>query len=315
MGQRRSTETLFQIIASFIERPTWSQAELARELETTSETVRKHLLDLQRGGMKLVDEKDHPHVYWSVPKNWLPGAIAFKANEATDLLRLLGRAAPGALRDRLIKLTVERLASGGQTVVFDRDAIQSADAATEAEEENKLAIVEDAATQKIALKMRYYTASKGRESWRHASVHRIDMGPRPQFVATCHRSGDLRRFRVSNVLEARLDRGEPFRASTKAALAKLDRESFGGFRDVGPVVHCAFFVRNPEASWVAKNLPDKGISAHDVDGGTRFTIDTAGVSVLARFVVGLGEVARPETKELADEIRRIAAAALANAQS
>lgn len=313
MGQRSATETLFQIIASFIEQQTWSQAELARKLETRPETVRKHLLDLQRGGMKLHVDRDFPQVYWSVPKNWMPGAIAFKAAEAADLLRMLGRAAPGALRDRLIKLTVDRLASGGQAIAFDRDAIQAAAHEPDADEESKLAIVEDAAAQKVALKMRYYTASKGKESWRHASVHRIDMGPRPQFVATCHRSGDLRRFRVSNVLEARLDKGEAFRTSTKAALDKLDRESFGGFRDVGPVVHCAFFVRNPEASWVAKNLPDKGISTSEVDGGTRFTIDTAGVSVLARFVVGLGEVARPETKELALEIRRIAAAALGNA--
>jgi predicted DNA-binding transcriptional regulator YafY len=313
VGQRRSTETLFQIIAAFIEERTWSQAVLARRLETTPETIRKHLQDLERGGMKLHREEDHPHVYWSVPKNWLPGALAFKGEEAADLLRLLGRAAPGALRNRLIGLTVDRLASGGQRVPFDLETIQPT-AEPDADEEAKLAIVEDAAAQKIALKMRYYTASKGKESRRHVSVHRIDAGPRAQFVATCHRAGDLRRFRVSNVLEARLDRGEPFRQATKAALDKFDRESFGGFRDVGPVVHCAFFVKDPEAAWVAKNLPDRNIRAEEVERGTRFAIDTAGVSVLARFVVGLGEVARAETKELADEVRRIATAALANAR-
>jgi predicted DNA-binding transcriptional regulator YafY len=313
VGQRRSTETLFQIIAAFIEEPTWTQANLAKKLETTSETVRKHLLDLQAGGMKLHVEKEHPHVFWSVPKNWLPGAVAFKGEEAADLLRLLGRAAPGGLRDRLIGLTVDRLAMGGQRFPFDLETIQSP-TEPDADEEDKLAIVEDAAAQRIALKMRYYTASKGRETKRHVSVHRIVAGPRAQFVATCHRAGDLRRFRVSNVLEARLDRGEAFRPATKAALDKFDRESFGGFRDVGPVVHCAFFVKDPEAAWVAKNLPDKNIRAEEVERGTRFVIDTAGVSVLARFVVGLGEVARPETKELADEVRRIASAALANAR-
>jgi predicted DNA-binding transcriptional regulator YafY len=314
VGQRRSTETLFQIIAAFIEERTWSQSDLARRLETTPETVRKHLQDLQRGGMKLHREEDRPQVYWSVPKNWLPGALAFKAEEAVDLLRLLRRAAPGALRDRLIRLTVDRLGSGGQSVAFDLETTQTATATPDADEEEKLAIVEDAAAQKIALKMRYYTASKGKESKRHVSVHRIDVGPRVQFVATCHRAGDLRRFRVSNVLEARLDRGEAFRPATKAALEKFDRESFGGFRDVGPVIHCAFFVKDPEAAWVAKNLPDKNIRAEEVERGTRFVIDTAGVGVLARFVVGLGEVARPETKELADEVRRIASAALANAR-
>lgn len=313
MGQRRSTETLFQIIAAFIEQPTWKQADLARKLETTSETVRRHLQDLQRGGMKLHDEREPPHVYWSVPKRWLPGALAFKGEEAADLLRLLGRAPPGPLRDRLIRLTVDRLASGGQHVAFDPDTIPPTLESPDADDESKLAVVEDAAAQKVVLKMRYFAASKGKESWRHASVHRIDAGPRRQFVATCHRSGDLRRFRVSNVLDARLDRGEAFRPSTKAALEKLDRESFGGFRDVGPVVHCSFFVRDPEAAWVAKNLPDRGIRTEEAERGTRFVIDTAGVSVLARFVAGLGEVARPETEELAEEVRRIARAALANA--
>lgn len=311
MGQRSATETVFGIIAAFIEESTWSQSDLAKRLETTTETVRKHLVDLQRGGLKLDSEKDHPHVYWSVPKNWLPGALAFKGEEAADLLRLLGRAPRGALRDRLIGLAVDRLARGGRAAAFDPATTQATGVAPE--EEEKLAVIEDGAAQKVALKMRYHTASKGKVAWRHVSVHRIDMGPRTQIVATCHRADDLRRFRVSNVLEARLDKGEAFRPSTAAALAKLDRESFGGYRDVGPVVRCAFVVRDPEAAWVAKNPPDDSIVSEELATGTRFVVETAGVAVLARFVAGLGEVARPETKELAEEVQRIARAALANA--
>ncbi|MBX3226500.1 MAG: WYL domain-containing protein [Labilithrix sp.] len=312
MGQRRATETLFKIIAAFIDRPTWKQAELARELGTSSETVRRHLGDLVEGGLKLEREEDHPHVYWSVRKNWLPGAVAFKGEEAMDLLRLLGRAPPGALRNRLIAIAVDRLTRAGLAPAFDPSTIQPAPASPE--EEANLALIEDALAKKVALRMRYYTASKGRDSRRHVSVHRIDaIGARPQFIATCHVANELRRFRVSNVSEAKLDSTEPFRPTTKDALAKLDRESFGGFRDVGPVVRCAFFVRDPEAYWVARNLPDDNIAVEDAKGGSRFVVETAGVLVLARFVAGLGEVARPETKELAAEVRAIAQAALANA--
>ena len=47
--------------------------------------------------------------------------------------------------------------------------------------------------------------------------------------------------------------------------------------------------------------------------GTRFAVDTSSVTVLARFIAGFGEIARPETTELKAEVRAIAAATLANA--
>jgi hypothetical protein len=96
-------------------------------------------------------------------------------------------------------------------------------------------------------------------------------------------------------------------------LSQFDRESFSGFRDVGPSVECVFFVRHPEAAWVAKNLPDRAITHKSDAEGMRFHVETAGVAVLARFVVGLGEVAWPESPELTKEVESIARAALANA--
>lgn len=311
MGQRSPTETLFGIVAAFIDRPTWTQAELARHLETRSETIRKHLEHLQAGGFKIERQEDHPHVYWSVPKNWMPGAIAFKVEEAPDLLRLLARSPRGKLRDRVLETAMARLARAGRANGFDPAAVQAPGVTVD--EEEHLEIVEDAAAKKTALKMRYFSTSRRDESWRHVSVHRVDIGPRTQFVATCHKTNALKRFRVSNVLDARLDLGERFRPVTKEALAKFDAESFGGFRDEGPSVACAFFVRDPEAAWVAKNLPDERIERETVKGGARFTVKTNAVTVLARYVAGLGEVARPETPELRAEVAAIARAALANA--
>lgn len=310
VGQKSSTETLFKIVSAFIKHPTWKQADLARELETTTETVRKRLTELQAAGWRFEYEADHPHVYWSVPKGWVPGALAFNAEEAKDVLRLIGRSPKSALRDRVIRLAVSRLARADKAALFDPETVQPP-GMTE-DEERWLQFLEDAAREKVAVKMRYFTASRGKESWRHASVHRVDMGARPQFIATCHVASGLRRFRVANVLDARLDRSEPYRPATAVAIAKFDRASFGGYHDVGPLVRCAFWVRDPEAVWVAKNLPDGNIVAAPAPGGTRFSIETAAVSALARFVAGLGEIARPETDELKAEIRSIAAAALAN---
>jgi hypothetical protein len=44
--------------------------------------------------------------------------------------------------------------------------------------------------------------------------------------------------------------------------------------------------------------------------GVRLSVTTAGVTVLARFVVGLGDAARAETPELLAEVTRIAQASL-----
>lgn len=311
MGQKSSTETLFKIVAAFIDQPTWKQADLARRVDTKPETVRKHLVELQEAGWKLESETDHPHVYWSVPKGWMPGALVFDVNEAKDVLRLLGRSPKSALRDRLLKRALERLARTDSNATFNPETVEPPRMTDD--EERWLHVLEDAAREKITVKMRYFTASRGQESWRNASVHRVDTGPRPQFIATCHKANGLRRFRISNVLDVKSLPDEAYRPATAAAITKFDRESFGGFRDVGPVVACAFWVRSPEATWVAKNLPDLNIESESAPNGMRFTIETAAVSALARYVVGLGEIARAETPELKAEVRVIAAAALANA--
>ena len=72
-------------------------------------------------------------------------------------------------------------------------------------------------------------------------------------------------------------------------------------------------VRDPESAWVARNLPDDRIAHEAVSGGMRFQIETSALTMLARFVVGLGDAARPETTELADAVANLARGALANA--
>ncbi len=312
MGQRSATETLFGIIAAFIEQRTWTQAALARRLETTPETIRKRLTELVAGGFKLERSEDHPHVYWSAPKDWFPGALAFKPNEVGELMRLLSRAPRGQLRDEVLGVVVERLANLGHAgrAAIDPEAVRPPE--VRPEEEKWLTLIEDAARKKLTLKIRYFTASRRDETWRHVSVHRIDLGTRTHFIATCHKAGALRRFRLSGVSDARTDGNEPYRKTTKETLAKFDRESFGNFHSEGPVVKCAFLVRESEAAWVKGNLPEGTIAQERRDDGVLFRVETTAVGALARFVVGLGAAAKAETPELADEVRALARGALAN---
>lgn len=77
-------------------------------------------------------------------------------------------------------------------------------------------------------------------------------------------------------------------------------------------VECAFFVPDPEARWVARNLLS-GMHVdvdEDVAGGIRVRCTTSAVVRVARFVVGLGSAAHAETPELALRVRELARGAL-----
>ncbi len=311
VGQRSATETLFGIVAAFAEQRTWSQADLARRLETNTETIRKRMNELKAGGFKLEKEEDHPHVYWSVPKNWFPGVLPFKADEVPELIRLLGRMKPSELRDKILDIVIARLSNVGHPVPDDIARSDDEDR----DEERWLSLIEDARAKKCAVRMRYFSASRGREAKRHVSVHAIEHGPHPHFIATCHTANALRRFRVSNISDARIDQTEAFRPALPDEVTRFQAESFGGFRVDGPVVRCAFFVRDPESAWVSKNLPDARITSEPAPGGVRFSIDTTAVVVLARFVVGLGDAARAESPELSAQVIAIAEGALKSARA
>jgi predicted DNA-binding transcriptional regulator YafY len=144
-------------VAAFVEDRTWTQAALARKLETTTETIRKKLGELQAGGFKLERTEEPPQVFWSVPQNWFPGALIFSADEATDLLRLLGRAPRGKLRERLHNVVIARLSNLGKAAPAVDSTVVKAPGIPE-EEERWLSLIEDAVLKKIPLKMRYFTA-------------------------------------------------------------------------------------------------------------------------------------------------------------
>ena len=303
MGQRSRTETVAAVWAALLATRSWSQADLAREVGVRTEALRKLLEELHASGVPVVSEKDHPHVYWSVPKTWFPGGVLFKQQDVPDLVRQLRRLPRSKVRDRLLAAVDQQLPAR---------ATRSASIATRStsdQEEQYVPIVEDALERKVSLWMRYFTSSRGSISERHASVHAVDIGPPVRFVAMCHRNGDLRWFRVECITSARLDGNEPFRDTAPANVAAFRAASLDGFKGEGPVPTCSFFVREPECRWVVNNLLDR-MRPETLPGGVRIHVQTSALIRLARFVVGLGDAARAEDAALAEAVAELARGAL-----
>jgi predicted DNA-binding transcriptional regulator YafY len=303
VGQKSRTRTVTAVLAAFFARNVWSQADLRREVDVGPGALVKVLRELQTDGMPLRDEKEHPHVYWSVPKTWFPEGVLFKQQDVPDLLRQLRRLPRGKVRDRLLGVLTQQLPRVAMA------AAPLVGRATSDQEEQYGPVVEDAAARKIALSMRYFTASRNAVTQRHVSVHLVDVGPPARFIGTCHRNGDLRWFRVDGIWAARPDEREPFRPSPARELEAFRAASLDGFKGAGNPVACSFFVRTPESSWVSNNLLE-GMRVESFADGIRVEVATSAVLRLARYVVSLGGAARPETAALAEAVAELARGAL-----
>ena len=304
MGQRSKTETIVAILQAFLQQRTWRQADLARHVDIGVAALRKHLNELSSSGFPLERDDDHPHVWWSVPKGWFPGAVLFDSESVPELLRLLARMPRSAARDRVMRRIVDAAPrpsiAPAASAVLTRQSTES--------EESYLPLVEDAATKRVPLHFKYFSANRGAVEWRHASVESVVIGPPARFIAVCHRDSALKWFRLDNVLGARLDPSEALRAADPERVTATLKESVDGFHHGGAVL-CSFFVREPECRWVEKNQPGAMVT-EVVPGGLRFTTTTAGVLRLARHVVGLGAAARAETPELAALVAELARGAI-----
>jgi predicted DNA-binding transcriptional regulator YafY len=241
-------------------------------------------------------------VYWSVPKTWYPGGVVFTSEQIMQLFRLLSRMPASGARDLLLRNVLKCLPQPSPSAAWVTSEMT-------AREERQLPTIEDAANQKIALHFSYFSVHRGNEAVRSASVHRVLPGPPARFLATCHRSGKLKWFRVQNVSECRLQRSEPFRDLDDERIEAHLRASLNGFHaDAQPAKH-SFFVREADARWVERNLI-AGMRAHEAPGGIRIDVETAALERLARFVVGLGAAARPLTAELEAAVTELARGAL-----
>ena len=302
MGRRSAAESVIAILTAFIERRTWRQAHLARRVGITPAQVRKQLLELERHGVPLESEHDHPHVVWSVPHRWFPGGVTITAEDAHEVLRQLARGPANKDRDRLL------LNIAGASRVTPPSGIVTAD--IDQREEAHLRLVEDALTRNLCLHLRYTSTQQGVTRDRVVSVQRILSGPVPRFIAHCHQVGELRSFRVSRIQHARLEPDNTFIAAPVSDVDAMIASSVDGYLDPIEPVLVAFTVREPELRWVADTTPIP-MHAEPTPDGLRLSATTSGVRALARFVVGLGEAARAETPELLAAVHRLAQGALA----
>ena len=63
MGARSSTETALRVLAALLDEPTWKQAELARHVGVSTQTVKRCLEELERFRKELAvlsEEEDEP---------------------------------------------------------------------------------------------------------------------------------------------------------------------------------------------------------------------------------------------------------------
>lgn len=307
MGQRSSTVTVVQLVQAFLEQRTWTQKALADRLEMTTPAIREKLKELQ-GIFRLEREEDHPHVYWSVPRDWFPGGVVFTREQLPELLRHLLRLPSSKARNGLLETVLRNLPQGGGGVAALPVAVVSP--STTKVEEEYLSVVEDAASQKRALYFRYFTTSRGQMATRHASVHRVVHGRPARFIATCHRDDKLKWFRVENILSAHLDPNEVYRPAENKAVEAFLRASIDGFNAGGAVAELSFLVREPEARWVPNNLLPTMKVTELPNGRIRVTVETNAILQVARYVVGLGAAASAETPALAEAIEVLARGAL-----
>lgn len=310
MGKRGRTESVTGVLAAFLQQKRWSQAELARELELSVEAVRKILRDLASNGVPLTPRAERPQVYWTLRKDWFPGGVFFKDADVPELLRQLRRLPRSKARTRLLEVLLEQLPARGRLAA---SPLVVSRALSELEE-RFVPVIEDAAARKLPVLMKYSSASSRRNSDRHASVHLLDTGPPARFIATCHQNGCLRWFRVEGIFHARVDETEPFRHCSASDVEAFRAASLDGFKGDGPPVEYSFFVREPEASWVANNLLE-GMRVESRHGGICVSIKTSAHVRLARFVVSLGGAARPQDRALAQAVAEIARDALEQARS
>ncbi len=300
MGSRSAGETVIAILVAFLEQRSWSQSELAARVGVGVPVIRKHLVELSRH-IPLESERDHPHVVWSVPHNWFPGGVTVPSADVLELLRQLARAPQSDRRDHLIL---------GIATASHLDRPMGITPVAHPADDNHLRIVEDACTRRIPLTMRYYSARSGHVDDRVVSVQRVLVGPFHRFLAHCHASDALRYFRVSRIQLAALEPSATFVAASPQDVEAFLVDTVAGYRDPRAPVFVAFTVRDPEARWVKDTLPVPMHVEPDPSGGVRVSSRTAGVGAIARFVVGLGDAARPETPELIAAVHDLAQGAL-----
>jgi predicted DNA-binding transcriptional regulator YafY len=260
--------------------------------------------------MPLHRDEEHPYVYWSVPKSWFPGGMIFPKGSIPDLLQAIFSLPQGAARERLLQRVRDLAPNQGISDVASAIITHQASES----EERFMPLIQHALAHKEALRIHYFTASRGDRNSRAISIQRIVNEPRRRLVAYCHRTKALRWFRIDGILKAVPDEHTAFQRIATHEIKRFIDDSVDGFHGGSALDDLAFSVRYPEARWIRNNLlPAMSI---DEDGSSqdrlRVVCGSAGALVVARFIAGLGDIAEAEGDALRHLVAKIAAGALRN---
>lgn len=302
MGRQSGVTTTAAILRAFESRARWRQAELARHVGVKVPALRRHLAELV-DVLPLSDVRDGSDVFWSLPRGWTAEGARISMDTLERLIRLLARSPASKLRDEALALLLQRHPQHPRP-----DRVEAPELS--AEEERVLPLLEDALARRTVLGMTYFSASSGRLRQRNVTPARVLLGPPVRFVAFCHLERELRWFRADNVQTLWLEPSEKARAIDPAEVDAFVRRGVNGYAAAdGRDDSLALFVRDPEAAWVKRNLL-RGMTAQDVPGGIRVVAGGPGLLPFARFAVGLGAAAEPESRALAEAMRELAEGAL-----
>ncbi|HET9930068.1 MAG TPA: WYL domain-containing protein [Polyangiaceae bacterium] len=302
MGRRGALETVTAVLVAFLEERTWEQAALARRVGVTTRTLRSCLLGLAESGVPLeADAENGSRVFWSVPAKWLPGAASLTEDEVSLCARILARTPRTTGRDRLLGRLLP--GAGASSARNDLDARAR---------ESVLSAIEDALRDAAAVRASYRSTAHGVARERTISIQRIAYGEPVRVVGHCHRTNELRWFRVDRFESVSRATSEPFVRVDATLVHGFIRESLDGFHGSASAAEVSFVLKDPSARWAIANLPPMDAVVSSVpDEGWRVVVRTSGLDVLARWLVGLGAAARVETPELRDRVARLAEDALA----
>jgi proteasome accessory factor C len=223
----------------------------------------------------------------SRPRRLTPGEGFVLAASARGLLAVQGSDEDGALSRALGKLET---ALGGERLVIDLDTPPM------------LAMVRDAAAAKERLEITYYSASSDRRSQREIAPLRVFASEGHWYVdALCALAGDVRRFRIDRIDEARVVEGPP--AAGGDDVADIEPSGFETFVP-GPDTRRVRLSLDPGLAWMVESIP---VVSPAVEVAGRFEVEVVvgGDAWLERLLLRLGPgavvVDPPEDATLAAE--------------
>ncbi|MCA9577747.1 MAG: winged helix-turn-helix transcriptional regulator, partial [Myxococcales bacterium] len=293
MGARSSTETALRVLAALLDEPTWKQAELARHVGVSTQTVKRCLEELEAAGVPLVSDKDHPHVYWSVPRSWLPDGVNLPRELLVDLLRRVARGATGT-HDRLLAHLVDATPDL-------RDMVARVQAAHVADgtgfSSSMMAALEDA-SDSHAVVLTYRKSRKAPVESRVCSPACF-VDRHQHLLARCHTTGRARRFRLDRILAVHTVPGAEHRPLSDDEIKEQLSGAVDGFRSPGSLVSVRFRLMGPasEVGWMIEDLPED-LHVEDIDEGYLVHGQTGALGKLAAKLVTWGAVVRYDDEDL-----------------